>query len=304
MSTEAGWKSDVNSQRIAKMPISTFIVSMGMVLLLLGCGLLSGEQKSAERDGEVPAVTQTVPEPHPAEPDGEVSASPTAPALLNRKVSVAPIFSWAGATSLETRILASPVIARVRLDSVSSTTELGDTYRGMKYITLLEFNFSVLEYLKGNGDDDIVAVWASVRSLFDTQQEAEDALSAVASARDARWDAHDAIVFLQHSKPNIPSTQQAGRFYLSGHSLVLGILDDDYSLASRANKLWLPAEAAVGASSQPSGDQQPFLTDMPPAAGAAPTITLGELKTQIAAVAAKLDAGDGSEEYRECVRRI
>ncbi len=43
--------------------------------------------------------------------------------------------------------------------------------------------------------------------------------------------------------------------------------------------------------------------DVPPATGTASTITLGELKTRIAAVAAKLNAGDGSEEYRECVYR-
>ena len=42
---------------------------------------------------------------------------------------------------------------------------------------------------------------------------------------------------------------------------------------------------------------------MPPATGTAPTITLGEIKTRIAAVTTKLDAGDGSEEYTECVQR-
>ena len=46
-----------------------------------------------------------------------------------------------------------------------------------------------------------------------------------------------------------------------------------------------------------------FVLDGPPATGTAPTITLGEIKTRIAGVAAKLGAGDGSEEYRECVRR-
>ena len=79
--------------------------------------------------------------------------------------------------------------------------------------------------------------------------------------------------------------------------------DDKYSLASRRSKLWLPSEAPVGAPSQPSGDRQRFLLDAPPDMGTAPTITLGEMKTRIAAVTAKLDAGDGSEEYTECVSR-
>ena len=220
--------------------------------------------------------------------------------------SVAPLvgsmIAYKGPTSLEERIFASPVIARVRLDSVSSTAEFGTTYRGMKYIAILEFSFSVLEYLKGSGASDIVAVW-NAGQIFDTRQEAETALPAIAAARDTQWDDREAIVFLQHSQTYLPSTQQAGRFYLSGEHLVGGIPDDDYSLASRGNKLWLPAEAAVGAPSQPSGDQQRFLLNVPPATGTAPTITLGEMKARIAAVTAKLNDGDGSEEYMECVQR-
>ena len=212
------------------------------------------------------------------------------------------MIAYKGPTSLEERIFASPVIARVRLDSVSSTAEFGTTYRGMKYIAILEFSFSVLEYLKGSGANDIVAVWAAA-SFFDTRQEAEAALPAIAAARDTQWDDREAIVFLQHSQTYLPSTQQAGRFYLSGEHLVGGIPDDYYSLASRGNKLWLPAEAAVGAPSQPSGDQQRFLLNVPPATGTAPTITLGEMKARIAAVTAKLNDGDGSEEYMECVQR-
>ena len=284
------------------MRTSTFIVSMGMVLLLLGCVPIHSERQPA--DG-VSAGTHAVPDPHAAEQNVEISpASAVAPnghpAEPNVEVSGAPM-RYEGPTSFETRIFKSPVIARVRLDSVSLTTEPGPTYRGVKHIALLEFNFSVLEYVKGNGADDIVAVWAA--ESFDTQQEAEDALPAFAAARDARWDTHDAIVFLQNSAPYIPSTQQVDRFFFSGVHLVVGRLDDYFSLSSRGNKLWLPAEAAASASSQPTGDQQRFLTDVPPATGTAPTITLGELKTRIATVTAKLAAGDGSEEYRECVRR-
>ena len=71
--------------------------------------------------------------------------------------------------------------------------------------------------------------------------------------------------------------------------------DDNYSIASRYDKLWLPAESTGGGSS--------YLLDLPSANGTTPTITLGDLKARIAAVAAKLDAGGGSEEYRECVWR-
>ena len=260
------------------------ILSASIAAMVLGCGLFNDGEESAEGEGAATVVLGTPP---------------------GMGVQV----SYLGPTSLEERILDSPVIARVRLDSVSSTTESGPTYLGMKYSVLLEFSFSVLEYLKGapptgsggSGSTDIVAVWAAA-PFFDTRQEAEAALPAIAAARDARWDDHDAIVFLQQDSGGfIPSTQQADRYYLSwGGSWT--IPDDGYSIASIHDKLWLPAEAAVGAPSQPGGDQQRFLMDVPPATGTAPTMTLGEIKTRVAAVAAKLDAGDGSEEYGECVR--
>ena len=208
---------------------------------------------------------------------------------------------YTGPTSLEERIFASPVIARVRLDSVSSTTELGPTYQGMKYSALLEFSFSVEEYLKGSGTDDIVAVWDAA-PFFDTDEEALDALPAIVSARDSQWDDREAIVFLQTSEETLPSTQQANRYFLAWGGTWVDYGDHDaYSIASRHNKLWLPA-AAVDGASQATGDQQRFLTDVPPTTGTVPTITLGEIKTRIGAVTAKLSASDGSEEYTECVQ--
>ena len=200
-----------------------------------------------------------------------------------------------GATLLEERIFWSPVIARVRLSSVSSSVESGPTTRGTKYMALLEFSFSVLEYLKGSGPSNIVAVWDAA-PLFDTRQEALDALSAIVAARDTQWDDREAIVFLKDSQTYLASTQQAGRYYLSaqaGHPPFRG--DDRYSIASQYDKLWLPAESIGGASS--------YLLDVPSATGTASTIMLADLKVRIAAVAAKLNAGDGSEEYRECVWR-
>ena len=287
--------------------------------MLLSCGLADGGQKAADSEGGATSVTPGTPpgmvtplstshdgptsaEREQVSEDSEAGASSQASVMGS---SVAPpagsMIAYDGPTSLEERIFASPVIARVRLDSATSTVESGTTYRGMKYLATLEFSFSVLEYLKGSGADDIVAVWAA--PFFDTRQEAEDALPAIVAARDPQWDDREAIVFLQHSAAYLPSTQQAERFFLSGEHLVGGVPDDYYSLSSRGNKLWLPAAAAVGAPSQPTGDQQRFLMDVPPASGTAPTITLGEIQARIAGVAAKLDAGDGSEEFRNCVRR-
>ena len=281
------------------------IVLAPLVWALLGCGLFEDGRENV--DGEVvlpPAVTATPSLVAPRTYTGKVEQASATPTGIATPLSVAPPF-YRGSTSLEERIFASPVIARVQLNSATSTVELGTTYQGTKYIALLEFSFSVQEYLKGSGADDIVAVWAAA-PFFDTQQEAEDALPTIAAARDAQWDAHESIVFLQEdSRGFLSSTQQADRYYLAwgGSKMMYADQDDVYSIASRHNKLWLPAAAATDAASQPSGDQQRFLTDVPPDTGTAATITLGEIKTRIADVAAKLSDGDGSEEYTECVQR-
>ena len=274
----------------------SFILMAGMTMLLLACGLSASELENQEEEVVAPPVALGTPVDTAVLPASETTTSAMVP------LSAVPV-SYLGPTSLEERVFASPVIARVRLNSVSSTTELGTTYEGMKYSALLEFNFSVQEYLKGSGADDIMAVWAAA-PFFDTQGEAEDALPAIVTARGAQWDDHEAIVFLQEdSRGFLSSTKQADRFYLAwGGSRPMYSPDDGYSISSRHNKLWLPAAAAAGETSQPTGDQQRFLLDVPPAEGTALTITLGEIKTRIAAVTAKLSASDGSEEYTECVR--
>ena len=290
------------------MRTATIILLVGMTVMLLGCGLIDGGQNSSEGENPPsPAALESAEQAQPLE-----GADPPSPAALESAAQAQSIgsaisppapaqVSYFGPTSLEERIFASPVIARVRLDSVTSTAESGPTFRGMKYLALLEFNFSVLEYLKGSGANEIVAVWAAA-PFFDTRQEAEAALPAIAAARDDQWDDQEAVVFLQHSMVSLASTEQADRYSLSwGGSWT--IPDDGYSIASRHDKLWLPAEAAVSAPSQPTGDQQRFLIDVPPPTGTVPTISLGQIKARIAAVAVKLNAGDGSGEYLECIQR-
>ncbi len=252
------------------------------VPLAASCGLFGDPQK-----------------PLPSENTASESQAGSAPPVS--QTGSASVVGYHGPMSLEERIFASPVIARVRLESVSSTIESGPYDGTTKYIPLLEFNFTVLEHLKGSGPSSIVALWES-RPVFDTRAEAEAALPAVVAARDSQWDAREAIVFLQQSIPYLSSTQQAQRFHLSWAGSI-GPPDDWYSIASRHQKQWLPTEAAGGAPSSPVGDQQRFLLDVPPVTGTVPTITLGEMKNRIAAVAAKLNAGDGSPEFRECVRR-
>ena len=175
----------------------------------------------------------------------------------------------------------------------------------------MKFDLAVSEYLSGAGDDKITAIW--VGDDFDNRQEAEDALPDIRARRDTQWDNREAVFFLQDVPLDLlPTLQGDNRYFLaSGFSY-----EDNYSLSSKYSKLWLPStEIASGATGQSGtvGDGQEFLLAMPTApvgatgasgasAPAGPTITLGDLKQLTAAVNAELDAGDGSAEYKDCVR--
>ncbi len=227
-----------------------------------------------------------------------------------RRESVA----YFGPSSLESRMVRSDVIARVKLVSVAQVVEkeMGwpndeDTW----YLNSLEFKFTALEYLKGNGGSEITAIAFDVDSRYATRQEAKDEAPDFLGERDKRWDAREAIVFLEDEEPYLPSTRQTGR-YVVGYVRSSGW--DVYSIASWHSRRWLPS-ASVGSSSGAtgaSGGQRFYLEE--PSGGLSlssvaqsltgsttPTITSADLKKRIAELDAEVKAGDGSEEYRECV---
>ena len=100
--------------------------------------------------------------------------------------------SYHGLVSIEEQVLWDDVVARVRLISVGRAVvvEPGDRYRGA-----LEFRFRVLEYVKGSGGTEIVAVTVD-ENRYDTARAARAAVPGMAAARDTRWDDREAIVFL------------------------------------------------------------------------------------------------------------
>ncbi len=228
-----------------------------------------------------------------------------------------------GPTSLEERIVGSDVIARVRLLSVSSGVEAvgaQGNHDKTVYVSSLKFRFEVLEYLKGTGGGELVAV------VFDQDDEYETSLGAstlgkdLSDGRDTRWDDREAIVFLVDSKSRrwLPlSTQEADRYTLA----IVWRGEDRYTIASRYNKYWLPAASPIGAvgvsgkSNESVGGQQFFFMDEPEEPGtqatsakhpelstpSAPTIALAELKARIVELEREVSLGDGSEEYRRCV---
>ena len=213
--------------------------------------------------------------------------------------------------SLEERILEANMIARVRLHSVSSSAEPLDPdeegVQSNEYIGALVYTFQVLESLKGSGGSQIVGIVHTGYSSqgYASQQEAVLQGDALLKGRNTQWDDREAIVFLRDDWI-LASTQQPDRYFFGTQSY----LGDGYTIASEFSKRWLPAASSGEVSGASGSDGQRFLTDEPSigssggASGSseqAPSMTLAELKTRIGAMEALINAGDGSDEYRECL---
>ena len=208
-------------------------------------------------------------------------------------------------------ILASTIVARARLQSVSATTVFYAHYglESPAHFAAMEHSFDILEYLAGTGDSQIAAmVYKSPE--FATKEDAVAASKKLIQERDAQWDNRNAIIFLLKPDPSQPGKYILGDLGYYG-TFVLG---DRYSIASRQWRAWLPAEtggalSASGAAGA-SSDSQRFLLEAPSgtsgASGAsgqsgAETISLGDMKQKIASLTQEIAVGDGIPAYRECV---
>ncbi len=204
-----------------------------------------------------------------------------------------------GESSLEVRIYRYPVIVRARLTGVSGQTIAAGGDAAGKYVNTVRFQLEVGEYLQGSGPDGIVAVWGSDQ-LHGSQAAARAALQPLLDSRDASYDGREAIFFLGGDFRELFAGARAANTYEIGSAD--GFAYDDFmSIGSRHIRRWLPAaEASAG-----TGEERAYLLAMPGApAEQAPggrTITLGALRDRIAAVKAELAAGDGTEDYWDCV---
>ena len=181
-----------------------------------------------------------------------------------------------GPDTLEERILRSDAIVRARLLSATPATERTDP---TDYIGVVELRFKVLEYLRGGGAGELVALIERDGVFYGSSGKALDAARALRDNRDTQWDNREAILFLRNVEEWLPSTKQADRYWL-------GSANYGYTVASGDSKRWLPAVAGDGAAS--GSDGQRFLLDAstPPA-----TITLAGMKARIAALDQEIAAG-------------
>lgn len=234
------------------------------------------------------------------QPDSDDASPPksTTGAIPPPAQSAPPLYD--GPTSIEERILSSTAVVRARLTSIKNevVTTTADKWDEDYYVAV-KFHLSVSEYLYGSGADDITAYWVST-GRFNTVQEAEAWAPNFISRRDAQWDDRDAMLFLgdESNSELFGALAQPQDVYLLG---VGGPIRGDTShfLDDKYDRRWLPAASATTAT--PANSQE-FLLEQPVTGSTPSTITLGALKTKIAAIVAEIDAGDGSEAYQQCLQ--
>ena len=266
------------------------MILIPMLAAVLACGLFTRAADPAAQ----------VVEPHAA-PAGGTAERAADPVPTTEEAEVTFVFTSDvlavnyGDALIEEKILNSDPIVKATMTSLASEVVVD---ADGKYRAVLKFSLDVSEYLKGSGPSSIVAVWTH-GWRHETREDAERAEAVIIAERDGQWDDREAVIFMLYGGRNYgpqldEQIQRADHVFMAlGHRYSD---DDRYSLHSTRYKAWLPA-SGTGL----TGDAQEFLLDVPPAAGTAPTITLGDLKSRIAAVAAEFDGGDGSEAYETCV---
>ena len=274
------------------------------------------------------ACAEPVPEADPAEPIPEADAAeampgpPIIPSAVVPKSS-ADLHTYSGLMSLEENVLYSDVIAVVNLaSSATSTASITSTHAGFTptfWLALLEFRFTVSEYIKGSGGTNISGF---VYMDYRTEAEAQAAAAAMASAHDSRWDDREAVVFLKSKNAWLRGKYPlaADQYWFGGFVYVTSDagVNDAYTVASIHTKLWLPKKlSGTEGGAQGQSSEKTFLLDVPASAGAraqsgrasrAPAdpppeseITLTRLKSRVSALETEAKAG-GTEAYYECIR--
>ncbi len=212
---------------------------------------------------------------------------------------------WRVAPSIEEQIFRSTTIVRATLQSATAAVETLPSDPGVAptYQAVQELRFSVHEYLKGSGSTELLVVVRGGHG-YQTEAEARDFADYQVQARVTTWDARQAVLFLE--APSSPYTQAAAGGEAAGSSettspVVLQFTRSNYGQPPWAYSVdtlrpaWLPAENMPAEGKAPTA----FITDG--AQSPSPTITLADLRAQIAALAAELQAGAGVDGFRDCI---
>ena len=210
-----------------------------------------------------------------------------------------------GSSYLEERINLADVVAVVEFEDVRPAVAHFRRTEGTVYRPAVEYSFDVVEYLKGTGEDELVAIVYNYGDYESEEQAKEVAKELPDRIHDERWDDHQAIVFVEEDVVEFTGLLESHdyQFVIAGTGVPqLG----NYHIDNKYNKVWLPA-SQEDASVSELGDGMEFLLDDPNSfedESTAPTITLGELRKAVDAEQAAYDSGvsaHGKALYKECL---
>ena len=202
-------------------------------------------------------------------------------------------------------MLEADIVARVQLLS-RATSPVSETWgepgdQTTVWVPLVDFTFTVHEYLKGSGATTITA--SITGESQDTQEMAAAEAAHLLSHHDSQWDSRQAIVFLR-------------TYPLLGTKYWLGYGDEfwpgdtpGYQVSSRHERNWLP-EATNTSGARGATAALSFMLSAPSTTSGSQrsatggdggdTISLGALKARIGELETEANAG-GTDEYRACI---
>ena len=289
---------------------------------------VSPTPQAATNSQEPPTPTPAPSEDNPPESDANLSLEIPSPA------PPASLMPDQGFLSLEERILRSSVIARATMRSVSAHARGYDGHADTTiYFPILRFSFNAREYLKGNGNNTIIATikiacpspdFPNCRPE-DKQKAIDYANSWIANKSERWWEDRESIIFLTEDElSNAETTGQSDstiykftpqrnwRYPAYNYTFTYEpyFSGDEYSVLSERNRVWLPI-TATSSSASGANDSRFMLGDKPkdlyPDQGVVGAsfdteISLADLKSRIKAVANLVSQGKGVADYEKCLR--
>ena len=213
-------------------------------------------------------------------------------------------FPYYGRATLEQRMLGAEVIARVKLRAVVALGTFVPGFHDLEdHLPALDFTFDALEYLRGSGDDTLVArAYGYIGDgswRFPTLVEAEEiARTEMMDFRDKRWDDREAIVFLR-SPLRSGEPYDLGTIGSNWHKEEGRVLFYKVTVADDFYQAWLPDASVPGAS---GGEQRFLLEDPESAPSSVATISISSLKSRIAEIGGTVAGYEGgADEIRGCL---
>ncbi len=228
---------------------------------------------------------------------GDSLQRPVYPDASQGRIATLPDPTWWVAPSLTEQIVRSTTIVRATLQSATAAVVAEPDDGG--YRPVQELRFTTHEYLKGTGPATLlVAVRGG--AAFGTEAGARAVADLAIAGRVTTWDARQGVLFLRTAHPTYApvgsevtdATEAAGAlaFTLSNPNQSSWAYSVD-----TLSRVWLPARDAPVEGVTPTD----FISDgakTPPL-----TITLADLRAQIASLAAELKDGEGIAGFEACI---